>query len=612
VGGIGSTDAILFNRGNLLKILAPAYNIHSSVLNNGWMDYSGTSMATPHAAATALLMNQYWKNGYGVKPSVEVIENKMFLTGANVYDSASNLNFSRINALHLIEPRINVLDNSINSEIAINSSLLIDVYSDVELHYVLLEWNSSNSSVYYTMTGFGNLFNYSLENLSEENYSYSIYGFDVLGMIGISGLRNIQVVNNISTNNNEVNITYFDINITEPLNNSHIQGEIKINFSVKGDTIVKVGYNLSNSTTVLLESWNESINSNNYTYFNNLSNNYTEGNYNLLFMAVDNQSNETKKMIYFIINNTLAVSNNTLNPVAVNITFPVNGAVLEVGDLIAFEASANISNGNYTWYFGDGDTAQGLSVAKRYNSTGGYTVTFNASNSEAVYLGNISVVVNDTIGPVISSIWYDKMVHLSQDVTQWVNISVVDYSGIGNVTLLFNGSVLSGTKKGGNYSWSFNVYDVGNTNFVITVWDNFSSSHNTSASYNFNIVSCSDYAQNGDETGIDCGGSCNGCTNASAAAIPEMVNSSPVVVENSVEAPIKVEEVKQESAQDVVQTTGVLSNENKEVVYEKKEVNWTTELKKAKIQEKENSLISLGILIFMLAFVYLLIIRKEL
>ncbi|MBI2662218.1 S8 family serine peptidase [Candidatus Woesearchaeota archaeon] len=612
IGGVGSTDNILFNRGNLLKILAPAYNIHSSVLNNGWMDYSGTSMATPHAAATALLMNQYWKNVYGVKPSLEAIENKMRLTGVNVYDSASNLNFSRINALHLIEPRINVSDNSINSEIAINSSLLIDVYSDVELHYAWLEWNSSNSSVYYNMTGSSKLFSYQLDYLSGGNYSYSIYGFDAIGRAGISSLRNIQAVNNISVTNNGDNGTYFEIDIKEPINNSYISGEIQINFSVKGDNIVKVGYNLSNNTTVLLESWNESINSNNYTYFNNLSNNYTDGNYNLLFTAVDNQSNKTKKMIYFIINKTLAVSNNTLNLVVINITSPVNGAVLEVGDLTIFEASTNISNGNYTWYFGDGDKAYGLSVTKRYNTTGDYDVTFNVSNSEAVYLRNISVVVNDTIGPAITSIWYDKMVHLSQDVTQRVNISVFDYSGINNVSLLFNGSVLSGTKMDGNYSWLFNVYDIGNTHFVITLWDNFSSSHNTSASYNFNVVSCNDKVQNGDEIGIDCGGSCNVCTNVSVADIPEIVNPHPVVVETPAETPIKVEEVKQESIQNAVQTTALSSSGSQQVIYEKKEVNWITELKKAKIQEKENSLIGLGVLIFMLAFVYLFIIRKEL
>ncbi|ODS42885.1 MAG: hypothetical protein MSIBF_06365 [Candidatus Altiarchaeales archaeon IMC4] len=89
------------NRNVLLDLLAPGENICSTKRGGGFEGKSGTSMATPHVAGAALLLNQYQKE-MALNLTPRQIEDLFWETGAPVYDSSTTLMFSRVDVLAAI------------------------------------------------------------------------------------------------------------------------------------------------------------------------------------------------------------------------------------------------------------------------------------------------------------------------------------------------------------------------------------------------------------------------------------------------------------------------------------------------------------------------------
>ncbi len=85
------------NTGNNLDLLAPGSVIRSTVLNGGYDNYDGTSMAAPHVAGVIALMKQV-DNNLGVDKIVDILKN----SGVSVKDAGNNLTFSRVNALQAV------------------------------------------------------------------------------------------------------------------------------------------------------------------------------------------------------------------------------------------------------------------------------------------------------------------------------------------------------------------------------------------------------------------------------------------------------------------------------------------------------------------------------
>jgi hypothetical protein len=91
-----------------LDILAPGSIITSSGLGGGTTDKSGTSMASPHAAAVAALIIQKYS-----PQTPDEIEGILKCAGSLIYDSRIGMNFPRIDALEALNDLV-VKDNDID------------------------------------------------------------------------------------------------------------------------------------------------------------------------------------------------------------------------------------------------------------------------------------------------------------------------------------------------------------------------------------------------------------------------------------------------------------------------------------------------------------------
>ncbi len=199
----------------------------------------------------------------------------------------------------------------------------------------------------------------------------------------------------------------------------------------------------------------------------------------------------------------------------VNITSPVYGSILEMGDSISFTGTAiDLDNETmtYTWDFNDTMVGGGSSVSHTFTAGGTKVVVLTVSDGFSSEQANISLILNDTKDPVISPVTYDAVMHKEDDGNQAVTATVTDVSGLSVVELKYNDIVQNATCTKGNTSWacSWLWSDLGNgeSQFNIMATDNFTTPHTTTSTYNFTVRSCSDGAQNGDEQGTDCGGSC--------------------------------------------------------------------------------------------------------
>ena len=102
VGSVEKTDVVASysNRNSLLDLMAPGGSssdpIVSASYTGGFVGRYGTSMATPHAAGAALILQQYNQLYNGNSLSLDALLGLLKVAGKKIYDSSAGVNHSRI------------------------------------------------------------------------------------------------------------------------------------------------------------------------------------------------------------------------------------------------------------------------------------------------------------------------------------------------------------------------------------------------------------------------------------------------------------------------------------------------------------------------------------
>lgn len=302
VGGVNSSDRPFDNwqRGNLFQLFAPGYLITSTTYDGSFGLNSGTSMATPHVAGAAAIMNQMYKFQRNRLPSLTEFRNLMNTTGFIINDTAgTNRNYSRINvssAIFSIDETgpIITLNSPSNSMESLESNHTFNCSAtDFALaNLTLFVWNSTNqvySNQSVNLSGNYNSSTFNLSNISVGNYTWNCRGTDILSNSGFS------------TTNYSFEIKNVLVNLTSPINNYQTSNEAN-SFSCSTNTSTtkefsNLTFYLWNSSNYLLynstQNISEDYNSSSFSY--NLT---SDGNYTWNCKGINNQSESS-----FAINN---------------------------------------------------------------------------------------------------------------------------------------------------------------------------------------------------------------------------------------------------------------------------------------------------------------------
>ncbi|MBI4983202.1 S8 family serine peptidase, partial [Candidatus Woesearchaeota archaeon] len=436
VGAVNDADAILYNRGSLLSLLAPGTGIHSAALNWGWNSLSGTSMSTPHVSGAAALMHQYWKLAYGTIPSPDLIQNKLKLTGKRVYDESSGLIFSKVDVLGAIKPYLNFTNQTLTNGTSINNDYTdIEISSDVPLSSAILEWTSPNGTAanlsMITLSATGYYLN--LTNLTNGTYSFRVCGNDSVGTEGVSESRivliNTSITSGASTNQNSSSQPIPLVNFISPANNSYL-----------------TAYNLStiiyNLTTLfgskVLEYENSIINDYSFsiTYLINLSaNNLTDGNYTLTVFANDTSgSNITAKYRWTIDTNPPTILDiNHTPPIGYNEKSVIFTANISDANLNLSKVYLSLNyTGNWSNYFMVVQNESSFSYAQNaINMTANLIIYYQIFAYDLAGNSNSSNVFNLTIIGINAT-----------NSTNATNTTNTTFSAVINITSPANGAVI--------------------------------------------------------------------------------------------------------------------------------------------------------------------------
>ncbi len=433
------------------------------------------------------------------------------------WDLANNTNVSEVrmvtvNSTPIVTTTLpsndQVFGSNFNLNVTVSSqyNLSSTFYNLTNSSGVTFQYNSSFiNGTTFTWT---NTINVSSSSFNDGNFTLIIFVNDT---VGNSATSNVTIV----------------IDKTAPV----IYGASKTPETVYNNDTVFLSVNATdahlNTSAVYLES--------NFTgSWNNYTLNLDSGDKYNFTINRGNLSNQKFIVYRFGARDTLGNSNNSeyynftvqnRAPINLNITLPLSGAVLEIGNGANFQVTAMDQDSDvlsYFWNFSDGATSTSQNTTHTFYGAGNFTVTLNVSDALSSNITNVSIIVNDTLPPTITTITYDSEVHLQQDLTQNVTSSLLDYSGISAFKLYFNSTLKLGactnTTNTSSCFWGWGNLTIGNYSFTLNFTDNFTTPHSNSSIYNFTVTSCSDGVKNGNEAGTDCGGACSACSSSSSSS----------------------------------------------------------------------------------------------
>ena len=481
IGNLTCTDATTFadkivcqsNRNSIVQLFAPGSVINSASYTGGYTTKSGTSMATPHVSAAIAILNQYLKITSRTKTPAQ-IESILNSTGKKINDSATGLNFSRIN---------------------LNDALLYldSVVPDVNLMTPLNATNSYNN----TQSFYCNASDWQLANLTFYIWNFtSIVNITTTNVSGIAGISSVNVTlifgnytwnclaadmnGNIkfASSNNSLNIlSRINVRLISPTDNIRTNQNQQFSCNASSDSnLSNVTFYLWNSTRNLINYSTQTIggmqNSTSFTYNFSYEDNY---NWNCLF------ANNLSIFAFAVSNFSIYYDNNA--PL-INIISPINGTMHNIG---RFNVSID-ENGTcmYSLDQGKNNVTMATTDNKNFSNTsssltaGNYNVTYYCKDvlNQTNY-SNLVFFTIHTIVPIItlsspadsSSYTGAQTLSFSFNASDTINITScnliignsIDQTNssinLTNAAMLFT-KTLSST---GTYAWGVNCSDaVGN------------------------------------------------------------------------------------------------------------------------------------------------------
>lgn len=441
VGATTKADVIASysNRNNITDLLAPGSNINSTCLI-GYCTKSGTSMAVPHVSASFALLKQFKTLEKSQILTPQQIQNVLNISGKRIYDTGTQLNFSRIDIFSAIAeidetpPKIYFNAGSDNGTIERNYILLNLSVSDevgiknltARLYFYSTLANETNTHFNYNKS-LDLLFNFT--DLNDGEYFFDIAVSDKKNInrtnrsIAIDAMPRINFINPTPENDSKLNINWTSINVS---------------IKEKNPSLIIINWNGTNETYNI---YNLSGENSSYWLFINKTD-LQDGIYEFSAFVNDTaeRSNETETRRIMI--DTVLPSISVISPL--NITYNNKTILLNI--------SAFDENVDTVWYNWNG-TNVSYNESENITFSEGFICLNAFINDTAGNMANTSVCFTvDTVTPPIIVLEFpqDNFYHNKSQVI--FNCSLSDATGLSNITLLINGIQNETKNISGNYN----------------------------------------------------------------------------------------------------------------------------------------------------------------
>lgn len=433
------------NRNNITDLVAPSSSINSTKIDGGYLQASGTSMATPHAAGAFTLLYQKYRLINGFEPTPAYLQNILNSTGIKINDTAGNkLNFSRIDvyaaSLQLndsVPPKWDNQSSNAN-QIGLNGTVLLTAYwtDNALLSYALLSTNETGAwqnKSSLALSGSAAWSNFSWSNYSITNdtvIGWRIFANDTSGNQNVTAVAAFMIADAPR---------YF--NETNSPDNTYAPGKTYwFNISWTDNTAIdKVIFEWNGTNDTVLNSTQDNFYSINRT-------DLLAGNYTYRWIANDTSGNQnyTASLSYTVTQSTTSVRlwfNDTENNktyfrgAVANITAQVNVSILNVNISANFTGMQSDINSSVSTAF----AAASLLNISLYNITAYTQGNQNYSASHKTYFifvrnlfsnNSINITANNSVLVNASAVNISIIIVTNGSMNASINISV----GIDNPT----------------------------------------------------------------------------------------------------------------------------------------------------------------------------------